>query len=89
MSDAKRTEGEPHDRLTRLCDVMTRALEADPEYRDGDKVIVFLDDGDRGGIQLFGYESDVDAMADLLTHLKAIFEANGKTLMIMPIGSDQ
>jgi hypothetical protein len=88
MSDAKRTEGEPHDRLTRLCDAMTKALEADAEYRDGDKAIVFLDDGDRGGIQLFGYESDTDAMADLLIHLKAIFEANGKTLMITTIGGE-
>lgn len=84
--DVTRTEGEPHDRLTRLADTMSKALEADPEYRAGDKAIVFLDDGKRGGIQLFGYDDDVEAMADLLIHLKALFEANGKTLMVTTIG---
>jgi hypothetical protein len=86
VSNAKRTEGQAHDRLTRLCDRITDALEADPEYRDGDKAVIMLDDGQRGGIVLHGYDSDADAMVDLLTHLKAIFEANGKTLMLMPLG---
>lgn len=82
----RRTEGQPHDRLTRLCDAMTSALEADPEHRESDKAIIMLDDGRKGGIVLHGYDSDTDAMADLLTHLRAIFEANGKTLMIAPLG---
>jgi hypothetical protein len=86
VSNARRTEGQPHDRLTRLCDAMTAALEADPEYREGDKAVIMLDDGSRGGIVLHGYDSDTDAMADLIMHLKAIFEANGKTLMIVPLG---
>ncbi|HEY1437346.1 MAG TPA: hypothetical protein VGG82_07575 [Casimicrobiaceae bacterium] len=85
MSDARRTEGEPHDRLTRIADRLLAVVEADLEYRDGDKCIVFMDDGKRGGIGIHGYDSDVDAMADLLVHLKAIFEANGKTLMVMPV----
>jgi hypothetical protein len=86
MGSAKRTEGEPHDRLTRMCDAAIQAFEAHPEHRDGDKAIVFLDDGGRGGIVLHGYDSDVDAMADLLMHLKALFEANGRTLMVIPVG---
>jgi hypothetical protein len=86
MTDARRSEGAPHDRLTRLCDAMTQTLEAHPEYRDGDKAMLFLDDGKRGGIVLHGYDADVDAMTDLLMHLKALFEANGKTLMIVPVG---
>ena len=77
---ARRTEGRPHDRLTRLAAAMTDALETDPEYQDGDKAIVMLDDGTRGGIVLHGYDDDVQAMTDLLCHLKAIFEANGKRL---------
>jgi hypothetical protein len=76
----RRSEGEPHDRLTRLAAAMTAALEADPGYRDGDKAIVMLDDGTRGGICLHGYDDDVQAMTDLICHLKAIFEANGKRL---------
>jgi hypothetical protein len=86
MSNAKRSEGQPIDRLTRLADAMTRALEADPEYHDDDKAIIFLDDDKHGGIVLFGYDEDFDAMANLFVHLKAVFEANGKTLMIVPVG---
>ena len=84
MSDERRTL-EPHDRLTRLCDAMTEALEAHPE-RGEEKVIVFLQDGERGGLVLNGYEKDTDAMVDLLVHLRAIFRANGKDLHIVPIG---
>jgi len=88
VSDATRTEGEPHDRLTGLCDVMTKALRADPGCDDAVKCAVFLQDGDRGGLVLDGYENDVDAIADLFMHLKAIFEANGKKLMIAPLGGE-
>lgn len=84
MSQARRTEGKPHNRLTRICDAMTETMDQHPERREGDKAIVFLDDGTRGGIVLHGYENDVDAMADLIMHLKAIFEANGKSFQIIP-----
>jgi hypothetical protein len=82
MADVRRTEGAPHDRLTRMCDAAITAFEAHPEHCDGDKCIVFLDDGKRGGIVLNGYDNDVDAMTDLLMHLRAIFRANGKDLQI-------
>jgi hypothetical protein len=81
----RRTEDEPHDRLTRICAAMTDAMDACPETQQGDKAIVFLDDGRHGGIQLHGYNNDVDAMADLLMHLTALFKANGKELQIIPI----
>ena len=87
MSDERRTEGEPHDRLTRLCAAMTDALERDPEYAETVKCIVFLDDGDRGGIQLHGaWEDDAEAMTALLVHLRAIFRANGTELLFAPLG---
>jgi hypothetical protein len=84
-----RTEGEPHDRLTRLCAAMTDALEAHPERGD-EKCIVFLQSeaDQRGGLQLHGYDDDAEALADLFMHLKAMFEAQGKTLMFAPIGRD-
>lgn len=85
-SEPRRTEGEPHDRLTRICDAMSKAMDAHPEHRDGDKAILFIDDGHRGGIVLHGYDSDTDAIADLFVHLQAMFEANGKTLMVLPLG---
>jgi hypothetical protein len=80
-----RTEGEPHDKLTRLCAVMTAALEADPDYTDEIKCMVFLDDGKRGGLQLHNYNNDTEAMADLFVHLTAIFEANGKKMIVVPL----
>lgn len=86
MSDERRTP-EPHDRLTRLCDAMTKTLEEHPERGD-EKCIVFLQDGERGGLVLHGYDDDSEAMADLLVHLRAIFRANGKELLIAPLGGD-
>lgn len=59
MANAKRSEGKPVDRLTRLCDVMTSALEGAPEYKDGDKAILMLiNDSGEGGIVLSGYDDD-------------------------------
>lgn len=87
MGDVTRTEDEPHDRLTRLCEAMTDALEAHPERGD-EKCIVFLqsESDRRGGLQLHGYESDSEAMADLIMHLTAIFKANGQEFRVVPIG---
>lgn len=64
---------------------MTDALEAHPEYQEGDKAVLMLDDGHHGGIVLHGYESDTDAMVDMLVHLRAIFRANGKDLDVIGI----
>jgi hypothetical protein len=80
-----RTEGSPHDRSTRLCDAALNAIQTHPDY-NGEKLIVFLNDGERSGIGLTGYEQDSEAMADLLIYLRAIFKANGKTLLIAPLG---
>jgi hypothetical protein len=84
MSDPLRTEGEPHDRLTRLCAAMTDTLDAHPE-RGEEKCVIFLQDGERGGLVIHGYDNDLEAMADLFVHLRAIFTADGKTLMFAPI----
>jgi hypothetical protein len=80
-SDVTRSE-EPHDRLTELCAVMTDALDAALEPGEAPKCIVFLNDDDRGGLQLHGYDDDADAIVDLLVHLRAIFRANGQELQV-------
>jgi hypothetical protein len=85
MSDIRQTH-EPSDRLTRLCKTMTDALEADPEYGDDVKCIVFLDDTKRGGLQLHGYEDDAEAITNLFMHLRAMFRSRGQDLLFMPIG---
>jgi hypothetical protein len=76
---------EPHDRLTRLCEAMTDALEAHPEMSDEVKCVVFLQDGERGGLQLHRYDDDSDAIVDVLMHLRAIFAANGQRLEVFPM----
>jgi hypothetical protein len=85
VTDVRRPEDEPHDRLTRLCGAMTDALDAHPERREGDRCAIFLDDEHRGGIVLHGWESDTEALAALLMHLRAIFRANGKDLEVIGI----
>lgn len=84
MVDERRSS-EPHDRLTRICAEMTYALEQHPEYSDDVKAIVMLQDNDRGGLQLHGYDDDTEALVDLFMHLKAIFASQGKTLMFAPL----
>jgi hypothetical protein len=88
VSDVTRTEGEPHERLTRIADRMTDAMDADPEVRDTDKCIVFLDDGERAGMCLHGYTDDREAIVSLLMHLTAIFQANGMKLDLMTLGEN-
>ena len=86
MSDKVRASGEPFDRLTRLCAVMSDALEEALEAEETPKgagpvrTIVFLEDDKKAGIQIFGYDDSISAMAALFSHMKAIFEAEGKSL---------
>jgi hypothetical protein len=87
-TDPIRTEGEPHDRLTRLCDAMTDALEAHAEYADTVQCAIFLNDGKRGGLILHGYADDRDAIANLFGHLQAIFQANGMSMELITVPND-
>jgi hypothetical protein len=89
MTERPSRTHEPQDRLTRLCDAMTKTLEAHPERGD-EQVIVFLtsDADQKRGLVLYGFEDDSEAIAELFIHLKAIFEANGKTLVLAPLRSD-
>jgi hypothetical protein len=87
--DVTRTEHKPHDRLTRICEAMAKAMEDHPEYRDGeDKAMVFMDsDVERmGGIVMFGYDSDAQAIERLFMHLTAVLKANGKEMRVVEVG---
>ena len=83
--DAMRSEDVPMDRLTRLCEVATQAIEASPEYREDDKLIIFLDDKESGGLVLHGYDDDTEAVSAIMGHMKAIFVANGFNLQLVPV----
>lgn len=84
MDRPVRSEGEPVDRLTRLCGAMTDTLDAHPEMSENVKCVVFLQDGDRGGLQLHGYDDDKEAIVDVFMHLRAIFQSNGSDLTFAP-----
>jgi hypothetical protein len=86
--DVTRTEGEPHDRLARIAAAMIQTLEWHPDYEPGDTALVLVSGGDprRGGTGMFGYEDDVDAVVDLFEHFRAVMEANGKTVLLAPLG---
>lgn len=66
---------------------MIETLRAHPECGDA-KVVVFIesDSEARSGLVIDGYESDIEAVAAVFTHLQAIMRANGKTMTIVPIG---
>lgn len=79
---------EPHDRLTRICDQMTKTFDMHPEHRSTDKCIVFLGDDAMGGLVIHGYNDENEAMVDLLMHLRAIFAANGKVMDLIFMNDD-
>jgi hypothetical protein len=85
MSDFTRTDEQPHDRLTRIGDAMTIAMDGHPEVREGDRAIIFLDSKERGGIVLHGYTDGTEAMADLLAHIEVLFKANGMEMRFVPL----
>jgi hypothetical protein len=85
-SDDVTRETEPVDRLTRLAGALVDALAEHPEYTSEIKAIVLLNDRERGGICLHGYDRDTEAIADLFVHLRSICEANGRKVIIAPLG---
>jgi hypothetical protein len=74
---------EPMDRLTRLSEEMTTPL--DREENSDVKAIVFLNNGERGGIQIYNYDNETEALTDVFIHMKAIFNSMGKDLEFVPI----
>lgn len=81
----KRTEGEPHDELTRLGAKLLDAFEAMPES-EGRRIFLIIEDDERCATMLGGWDSDEAAIAAVFAHLAAVFKANGKTLVIAPLG---
>jgi hypothetical protein len=60
----KISEDQPNDRYTRLCDDMFKVMEASPNYRPGDKAVVFVvsESHERGGAASFGFEEEAGAL---------------------------
>jgi hypothetical protein len=89
LSRTDRVGEAPTDRLGRIAAAMLEAAEAHPEYRDGDRVIVMLDDDveKRGMLAHGGYGEDegADAFVNLLGHVDAIAQGNGVRLDFIPM----
>jgi hypothetical protein len=72
----KRTVNQGHDRLTRIADRALQFIEADPDYRPADRVIIAMDDGSGvAGLGMSGYQppggEDLAAL-DLTRHVRAL-----------------
>lgn len=81
---ARRTVDDPHDRLTAIADRMLTLAAGE----DGIRAIVLLADGLEAGLGATGYaesENDQDVMLDMLHHLRALLQVNGRDLHIVPI----
>jgi hypothetical protein len=86
--DETRLSTVPVDRLTRICDAMTKTFDLHREMREGDKCQIFIEDAVTGGIVLHGYDDEYEALVALLIHLRAIFRANGQDLELIAIPED-
>lgn len=74
---------EPVDGLGQLADLMLRELRLHDESA---RCVVFLENDLRCMTALDGWDSDTDAVAAVFAHMAAVFEANGKKLMVVPLG---
>ena len=75
-------------RLTRMADDLIERLEAHPDASGNERAVLFLTEGDHGGIALSGYPNDGAAMGELLAHVSAVFTANGRHVMFVPIAGE-
>lgn len=66
-----------------MCDEMTKTFDAHPEHHDDDRCMIFIEDDNKAGIVIHGYEDNAEAMAALFVHLQAIFKVSGKRLEII------
>lgn len=72
-------------RLGRIAAAMTALADEHEEATPDDKVIVMMQDGKMGMVHTSGYGEDDDAIAAMFTHLSALFESQGRTLLVMPM----
>lgn len=88
MTEKPTRSEEPVDDLGFLANALISTAETYCIVREiGEKrLVLFIEDDDRAMTALSGWDSDTHAMAAVLLHLTKVFEANGKTLKIVPLG---
>jgi hypothetical protein len=88
MKDVEVSEGEPHNRQTRLADAALDVLKEHPDY-EGEQLIVFLDGEKTGAIGIAGYDDELEPLVNLFMHLRSMFAAQGKELTLVGLGKKQ
>lgn len=77
---------EPRDRLTRIGDRLLTLAAEDPEFEEGDKILIMAESANqRGGIAASGYEDGNEIFVDLFYRLHVIAQANAMRLEFMPL----
>ena len=71
----------PFDRLTELADEM-KQLAHTKENADVQGIIALSSEGE-GGIVVFGFKDNLEAVGQLVMHIKAILQAEGKQFGVM------
>lgn len=82
-------EPEPGDRLGGIANRVGQAFDADPEKQDGDRIIVLIappTKGERGMIYCHEYPDEETMLDDLGIYVKALFEAHGQQVTVLPVG---
>jgi len=90
--DIYRGDDPSQHRLLRVCDAMSKALQAHPEFQ-GERAIIMLDNKQEqmGGFMLYGYEDDegdnddYEVIADLISQAKLIARGHGYDLTVQMI----
>jgi hypothetical protein len=78
-------EHDEENRLSRLSDEITKAIEASPDYGEDIKGIFALTDGQSSGAAMLGYQEHVttDPIFDLIRHAGILFAAVGVKLNLV------
>jgi len=78
-----RRETYAFDDQTHVCDDMLEAGKRSPAYSKGMRLIACADVDGKGAFSYNGYANDLEAARDMILHIKAVLEANGKKLVII------
>lgn len=81
IEDVKRADGEPFDDMTVVAGRMIETL---PEGREI-FAIAIVREGKAGGMCMYGFTDDSDAILMLLGNLEALLKTRGKSLHVVPI----
>ena len=67
---------DPQDRLTRLCDIAAKAISRNKLGGKGVKLVLMLQDGKEGGIEISGYHDSAEGIVDLIGHTFQLMRAH-------------